>query len=89
MKKNMRKIYCCICEGARAEIEYEKKLKELNEKFEDERARLRQQYSEKLKFDTDKLLYTKHKIESERSCLELNHFTSINDIKIDDIEQII
>lgn len=77
---------CCICEGARAELEYERELEELKEAYEMDYAHLMDRYSEKLAFNTDKLLSIKHKIELERPHRKLNHFSTLNGKEIHDID---
>lgn len=77
--------HCCICEGARAEIEYEKKLSDLKKAYETDCANLRSEYSNKLSFNTDRLIRIKHRIELGRSCRDLTHFNTINGKEIHDI----
>lgn len=79
--------YCCICEGALAELEYERKLAELKKAYELDCTNLRAEYSDKLSFDTDKLLSIKHKIERERPRWGLSHFTTIIGKDICDINE--
>lgn len=78
--------YCCICEGARAELEYERELEELKQNFETECVLLMGRYSDKLTFNTDKLLLIKNKIELERPHRKLNHFSTLNGKEIHDID---
>ncbi len=84
--------YCCICEGARSEIEYEKEKKELERKHEKEMFELRCKYSYKLKFDSKKLLEIKQ--EMERKYLNFFrhddcHFTTLNGKPIKHINDIV
>lgn len=84
--------YTCICQGARNEIEYEAKLKELKEKHEQEISELNREYNNKLVFCTDKLLEIKHA--EEKRSLEFfgtkhGHMSTLNGEKYTDIEQIV
>lgn len=82
--------HCCICEGARAEVEYEIEKRELERKHEKEMLELQSKYGDKLSFDTDKLLEIKQKIERKNvEDFYCNHFYTINGKKITDINQII
>ena len=75
--------YCCICQGARDEIEYEIKKEELAQKHEQEEQELKNSYREKLKFCTKKLIdmQLKEIIKDCESPYEYNHFSDVNDAK--------
>lgn len=78
--------HCCICEGARAELEYESKKEDMRNRHSIELQELQNEYKEKLKFDSDKLL--KIKQEKERYYFEFfdktyNHFNTKREIKFD------
>lgn len=78
--------HCCICQGARDEIEYENKKKELEKKYEEESRSLQNEYRDKLSFCAEKLLEIKQ--EAERKHFEFfspknSHFTGSN--KIEDL----
>lgn len=84
--------YCCICQGARDEIEYEKKKKALEQKHEEELYSLRNEYRDKLVFCSDKLLDIKQKIEREDFQFfdeKHYHFSTLNDKPYSTIEQIV
>lgn len=73
--------HCCICEGARSEIEYEEHVEALKKKHEAELRELRLQYRDKLTFCVDKLLEIKHKHEKEMVNFHGNnysHFSTLN-----------
>jgi len=78
---------CCICEGARAEIEYENRKAELLQKHEDELYELKKEYNGRLAFCVDKLIEIKHEQDKryKRECGHLstlngNHYTTIDQI---------
>lgn len=75
--------YCCICQGARNELEYEKKKKELEAKHQTELYDLKKLYENKLTFCSDKLFEIKQK-EAERYfklfASEHNHFNTEHSI---------
>lgn len=82
--------YCCVCEGARAEIEFEKRLKDLKKKHEDEINELQSEYIDKLTFCTNKLIEIK--VEKDKKSVvnkELTHFCTLNGEKYTDINQLI
>lgn len=82
--------YCCICDGARAEVKYEEEKRELERKHEMEMSKLESKYYDKLSFDTDKLIKIKHEIECKRySSRHSNYFTTINGKQISKIEDIV
>lgn len=54
---------CCLCQGARDELEYKQKENELKKKHEEELYKLQQAYKDKLVYCTDKLLDIKQKKE--------------------------
>lgn len=84
--------YCCICQGARDEIEYEQKKKELEKKYEEELCTLQKEYSDKLKFCSDKLFDIKQKLERNRFEFfshNHNHFCTLNGKPYTNIEQIV
>ena len=83
--------YCCICQGARDEIIYEKEKKELENKYKDELNALKMKYKEKLSFCSDKLFEIKQKQERERFDFFHNkytHFSTINGKTCSTINQI-
>ena len=75
--------YCCICQGARDELEYKVKQEELTQKHEQEIKNLKNSYREKLKFCTKKLIDIKLKkiIKNCNSPYEYNYFSGISSIK--------
>lgn len=86
--------HCCICEGAKAEIEYEKKKRELEKEYEEKLSDLQNSYAKPLSFDVEKLLEIKHREEREsvaffREHQFHNHFETINGKRCTDIHEII
>ena len=84
--------YCCICDGARSEIEYEKEKAELERKHEIEMFELRCKYSYKLKFDSKKLLEIKQEMERKHLNFFRHddcHFTTLNGKPIEHIDDIV
>ena len=84
--------YCCICEGARNEIEYENKKQILEEKHKKELLALSNEYQDKLTFDSDKLFKIKQRKEKESFeffSRKYNHFSTLNGEIYTDIEQIV
>lgn len=84
--------YCCICDGARSEIEYEKEKAELERKHEIEMSELRCKYSYKLKFDSKKLLEIKQEMERKHLNFFRHddcHFTTLNGKPIEHIDDIV
>ena len=80
--------YCCICEGTRAELEYEERRKDLLEKHEEELDSLKKEYSNKLTFCSDRLLEIKHEEDKRRfSSRDFNHFCTLNGKPYTDIDQ--
>lgn len=84
--------YCCICQGARDEIDYEIKKRELGEKYAKELDNLQNEYKDKLLFCSDKLFEIKQ--EQERKdfnfySYECNHFSTLNGKVFTTIEQLI
>lgn len=84
--------HCCICQGARDEIEYEKRKKELEEKHKNELNNLMKEYQSKLSFCSEKLFDIKQ--QQERNSFkffthEYNHFSTLNGKIYDEIEQIV
>lgn len=84
--------HCCICDGARSEIEYENKRKELENKYKKELSLLQDEYKNKLKFCTEKLFDVKQTL--ERNSFKFfthnyHHFTTLNGKPVMDIKQII
>lgn len=80
--------HCCICQGARDELEYEAKKNEMEEKYrrelEEASRSLQDEYRDKLSFCTKKLLAIKQ--EAERKRLEFfspenTHFGGNNNIE--------
>lgn len=82
--------YCCMCIGARAEIEYEKKMKELRKKHEKEIHDLQSEYVDRLSFCTDKLAEIKTENDKKRiEDSECTHFRTLNGEKYTDINQLL
>lgn len=85
--KNLNVIgHCCICEGARAELEYESKKEDMQNRHKIELQELENEYEEKLKFCSDKLLNLKQ--EKERYYFVFldktyNHFNTKEEIEFD------
>ena len=84
--------HCCICQGARDEIEYENKKRELEKRHKEELYSLQEEYKDKLEFCSKKLFDIKQRI--ERKHFEFfshsdNHFTTLNNKPLHEIEQII
>ena len=84
--------YCCICQSARDEIEYEKKKKELEKKYDEELFNLRTEYRDKLTFCSDKLFEIKQR--HDKKDFEFfkhnhDHFSTLNGKPYTTIEQII
>lgn len=85
-KETLKEIgYCCICEGARAELDYENKKVAIQLKYEkmlaDELSELRGEYADKLSFCSEKLFEIKQKKERERfesSSRNFAHFSTLN-----------
>lgn len=75
--------YCCICQGARDELEYKNKQEELAQKHKQEMRDLEKSYREKLKFCTEKLIDMQLKkiIENCESPYEYNYFSGVDDVK--------
>ena len=75
--------YCCICQGARDELEYKAKEEELIRKHEQEKKELQNSYRERLKFCTEKLIdiQLKQIIKSCESPYEYTYFSSLKDAK--------
>ena len=74
---------CCICQGARDEIEYKLKREELAYKHKQEMNNLENSYKGRLKFCTEKLvdMQLKKIIKGCESPHECNYFSDINDAK--------
>lgn len=84
--------YCCLCQGARDEIEYENKRKELIQRHEQELSTLETEYQDKLLFCSNKLLEIKQR--QERKYFEFfahkhSHFSTLNGKSYTEVEQII
>lgn len=76
--------YCCICEGAEAEIEYERKKEELGEEYERKLSELQSEYREQLSFCMGELMETKQKLEKESFEFfnhKIDHFSGYTDIQ--------
>ena len=75
--------YCCICQGARDELEYKTKQEELAQKHKQEEQDLKNSYREKLKFCTEKLIdmQLKRIIKDCESPYKYNYFSNIDDVK--------
>lgn len=84
--------YCCICEGAKAELEYENKKKELEKEYAKKINDLQKEYQDKLSFCSEKLFEIKQK-EEKNSFLffshDFNHFATLNGKPYTEIEQIV
>ena len=63
--------YFCICEGARAEIEYKNEKRLLDSKHEEESRELKRKYRGKLAYNSSKLLEIKQR--EERRSFEFHH----------------
>lgn len=77
-KETLREIgNCCICEGARAELEYEAKKAAIQKKYEqllaNELFSLECEYKDKLSFCSEKLLEIKQKKERENLKFTTRH----------------
>lgn len=86
------KGYCCICQGARDEIEFETKKRALSEKHAQEMSKLENEYHNKLLFCEDKLFAIKRAIEKARwesSDHNHSHTSTRNCETITDIDQLI
>lgn len=84
--------YTCICDGARSELEYNERLKELREKQQEELRELQNAYKDKLTFCCDKLFEIHQKREKEHFRFmkhTLNHFSTLNGEKFGDIQDIV
>ena len=84
--------YCCICDGARKEIEYEKRKKELEDKHKKELNDLKNEYIDRLQFCSNKLLEIKQQEEQRRFDFfryDYNHFSTLNGEKLTTIGQIV
>lgn len=82
--------HCCICQGARDEIEYETKLKNLKIKHNAEIAELNREYVDKLAFRTDKLLEAKQRYDERMiKGLTYSHLSTLNGRQYTNIEQIV
>jgi hypothetical protein len=93
-KTLITKGYCCICQGARDEIEYKKKKKEIEEIYEKELNSLKIEYKDKLLFCSEKLFDIKQKKEREdfeffKSSNKHYHFSTLNGNSFTKIEQLI
>ena len=84
--------HCCICAGARAEIEYERKKKDLENEYKNKIFKLQSEYSDKLSFCSEKLFEIKQKREKSRFNFfshYYNHFGTLNGKSYTKIEQIV
>jgi len=84
--------YCCICEGAEAELKYEAEKEELLKKQEMELRALKESYKEKLTFCSEKLFQIKQEQEKKRfyGCYHnYNHFDTLNGRAYKEIESMI
>lgn len=93
-----KKGYCCICDGARAEIEYERELDSMLKRHKYELTNLKKEWSEKLVFDVKKLFEIKQRNEKEkfdrrnsmrRSPWVPNHVMTLNDRPLKSIEDML
>lgn len=81
--------HCCICEGARAELEYRDKLQELEERHQQEKVELQKEYIPKLTYNTEELLEIERRRIVERGNHRCSYFSKYNDKPITDIRQLI
>ena len=82
--------HCCICEGARAELEYEGKKKALEEEYRKKLHSLQSEYGKVLSFRADRLLKIRQKHERNSFSYRpgvLNHFSTLNGEPYTDIMQ--
>lgn len=84
--------HCCICDGARSEIEYEIEKDKLEKKHITECSELQEKYRESLKFDSEKLFEIKQA--NERKDFEFSshgytHFSTLNGSRYSDINEIV
>lgn len=82
--------HCCICQGARDEIQYEEKKNELEAKHKEEIQNLMKEYKDKLSFCSEKLFDIKQQQEKESFQFfshEYNHFSTLNGNLYNEIEQ--
>jgi len=89
---DIEKGFCCICESARAEMEYEKKKDELTSKYEEDLFKLQKEYKEKLTFCSEKLIEIKHQQELDALKFfkhERTHFSTLNGKPFTEINQIV
>lgn len=82
--------HCCICQGARDEIEYEAKRKQIKEKHDAEIAELNMEYHDKLAFCTDKLLEAKQQYDKRMiGTYRYSHLSTLNGRQYTNINQIV
>lgn len=84
--------YCCICQGARDELEYKRKRIELEQKHAKELRNLEDQYRGKLTYCTDKLIemrLSKIKKELASNPRTYSYFATLNGEKYNSVEQFI
>lgn len=84
--------YCCICDGALAEVQYNKELCELEAKHRLEMDELRKKWRKKLSFNLSRLLEVKQTQEKSRIDMwrdDVCHFMTINGNKITDLEDLL
>lgn len=90
--------YYCICEGARAELEYNEKRTELENKHKEELRQLESEYKERLTFDIKSLCDAKMNEEQKRidylynNCTgfsNTNHFSKNGNKPYEDIEELL
>lgn len=84
--------YCCICEGAKAEIEYERKKNDLEAAYKKKISNLQAEYDDKLSFCSEKLFEIKQKRERNKFNFfshDFNHFSTLNGKLYTEIEQIV
>lgn len=84
--------YCCICQGARDELEYNRKLEELKQRHEQELCELENQYKDKLKYCSDKLFdmyISKIKKNFKEGPYKYGYFSTLNGERYHSIKQFI
>ena len=80
--------YCCLCEGARAEIEYETHKRALILENEQRLLSHQKEYADKLTFCSEKLFEIHQQMEQKHFRPEprLNHFATLNGERYTSIE---
>lgn len=83
--------HCCICQGARDELEYKCKLKELQAKHDSELYDLKNQYRDKLKYCAEKLIdirisHIQQKFKN--NSYSFSYFSTLNGEQYHSVEQL-